>query len=74
MPEPSETPQWRITKRLASIEFVVFHIALGSLFHLFFLICQTPILNNHSSVVGNCDHTRSGFIGYAPASGLQCDG
>ena len=54
--EPSETPRWRITPRLASIPRVALHIALRSLFHRYFLLCQSPILNERSGVVANCDH------------------
>ena len=55
--EPSETPRWRITPPTASIQRVAFHIALLSLFHWFFSFCRSPILNDHSGVVANCDHT-----------------
>jgi len=55
--EPSETPRWRITPRPASIPGVALHIALRSLFHRFFLLCRSPILNERSGVVANCDHT-----------------
>ena len=54
---PSEIPRWRITPRPASIQRVAFHIALWSLFHRFFSFSQSPILNNHSGLVANCDHT-----------------
>jgi len=55
--EPSETPRWQITSRPASIPRVALHIALRSLFHCFFLLCRSPILNERSGVVANCDHT-----------------
>jgi len=55
--EPSETPRWWITPRPASIQRVAFHIALRSLFHRFFSFCRSPILNDHSGVVANCDYT-----------------
>jgi len=55
--EPSETPRWRITPRPASIPPVALHIALRLLFHRFFLLCRSPISNEHSGVVVNCDHT-----------------
>jgi len=55
--EASETPGWRITPRPASIQRIAFHIALWSVFHLFFSFGRSPILNDHSGVVANCDHT-----------------
>jgi len=55
--EPSETPRWRVTLHAASIPRVALHIALRSLFHRFFLLCRSPILNECSGVVANCDHT-----------------
>jgi len=55
--EPSETPQWRIIPRPASITRVTLHITLRSLFRPFFSLCRSPILNKHSGVVANCDHT-----------------
>jgi hypothetical protein len=55
--ELSETPRWQIASCLASIPRVELHIALRSLLHRFFLLCQSPILNAHSGVVANCDHT-----------------
>jgi hypothetical protein len=55
--EPSETPQWRITPRPASIQPVALYIALRLLFHCLFAFCQSPILNDHSGVVANCDNT-----------------
>jgi len=54
--EPSETPWWRITLRLASQPRVALHIVLRSPFRHFFSLCRSPILNKHSGVVGNCDH------------------
>jgi len=55
--EPSETPRWQITLCPASIPRVALHIALRSLFHRLFLLCRSPILNERSGVVANCDHT-----------------
>jgi hypothetical protein len=55
--EPSETPRWRITPRPASIPPAELHIALRSPFRRFFSLCRSPILNKHSGVVANCDHT-----------------
>ena len=55
--EPSETPRWRITPHPVSIPRVALHIALQSLFHRFFSLCRSPILNQHSGVGANCDHT-----------------
>jgi hypothetical protein len=55
--EPSETPWWRVTPLPASIPRLALHIALQSLFHRFFLLCRSPILNERSGVVANCDHT-----------------
>jgi len=55
--EPSETPRWRITLRPLSIPRVALHIALRSQFHHFFPLCWSPLLNKHSGVVANCDHT-----------------
>jgi len=55
--EPLETPRRRITRRLASRPHVASHITLRSPIHRFFPLCRSPILNNHSGVVANCDHT-----------------
>jgi len=55
--EPSETPLWRITPRPASIPRVALHIALRSPFCRFFSLCRSPIVNKHSGVVANSDHT-----------------
>jgi len=55
--EPSERPRWRITQCPASIPDVALHIALRSPFCRFFSLYQSPILNKHSGVVANCDHT-----------------
>jgi len=55
--EPSETPQWRITPRPASMQRVALNIALQSLFHCLFAFCRSPILNDHSGVVANFDNT-----------------
>jgi len=55
--EPSETPQWRLTRLPASIPRVALHITLRSPFRHLFSLCRSPILNKHSGVVANCDHT-----------------
>jgi len=55
--EPSETPRRRITPRPATKPRVALHIALRSLFHFFILLCRSPILNERSGIVANCDHT-----------------
>jgi hypothetical protein len=54
--ERSETLWWRITPRPASIPRLTLHIALRSLFHRFFLLCWSLILNERSGVVANSDH------------------
>src|SRR5882757_9963997 len=55
--EPSETPRWRITPHPVAIPRVALHITLQSLFHRLFSLCRSPILNKHSGVGANCDHT-----------------
>jgi hypothetical protein len=55
--EPSETPRWRINLRLASIQRVALYIALRSLSYCLFAFCRSPILNDHSGIVANCDNT-----------------
>jgi hypothetical protein len=55
--EPAEKPRWRIIPRPASIQRVAFYITLRSLFHCLFAFCRSPILNDHSGVVANCDNT-----------------
>ena len=55
--ELSETPRWRITLRPAWIQRIVLYITLQSLFHCLFMFCWSPILNDHSGVVANCDST-----------------
>jgi len=55
--EPSETPRWRITPRPASMPRVALHIALRLPYRRFFSLCRSSILNKHSGVVANCDHT-----------------
>jgi len=55
--EPSETPQWRMTQRPATIPRVALHIALRSPFRHFVSLCWSPISDIHSGVVANCDHT-----------------
>ena len=57
--EPSETPQWRITPRLASTPRVALHTAIRLPFRRFFSLCQSPISNKHSGIVANCDHTSA---------------
>jgi len=54
---PSETSRWQLTPRPVPIRRVVLHIALSLWFHRLFSFCQPPILNKHSGVVANCDHT-----------------
>jgi hypothetical protein len=56
--EPSETPWWWITLRLAAIPHIALHIALQLLFHRVFSLHRSPILHEHSGVVANCDHTQ----------------
>jgi len=55
--EPRETPRWRIPPRPASIPCVALHIALRSPFRRFLSLCLSRILNKHSGVVANCNHT-----------------
>jgi hypothetical protein len=55
--QPSETPRWRITPRSTSIQRVALYIALRSLFHCLFAFCWSPILNDDSGIVANCDNT-----------------
>jgi len=55
--EQSETPRWRITPRPASIPREALHIALRSPFRRVFSLCRSPMLNTHSGIVANCDHT-----------------
>jgi len=55
--KPSETPRWQITPRPASIPGVMLRIAFWTPFRRFFSLCQSPILNTHSGVVANHDHT-----------------
>jgi len=55
--EASETPRWWITSRPASIQHVALYIALRSLFHCLFAFCRSPILNDHSGAMANCDNT-----------------
>jgi len=50
--EPSETPRWWITPRAALIPRAALHIALRSLFHRFFSLCRSPILNELSGSEG----------------------
>jgi len=54
---PWETPLWRMTPRLVSIQLIAVFINLWSLFHHFFSFCRSPVLNDHSGDVANCDHT-----------------
>jgi len=46
-----------MTPRPAPIPRVALHIALLLLFHRIFSLCQTPISNECSGVLANCDHT-----------------
>ena len=55
--EPSETPRWWSTPRPASIQRITLYIPLRSLFHCLFAFCRSPILNDHSGIVANCDNT-----------------
>jgi len=55
--ELPETSQWRRTTCQAVIQRVALHIALPSQFHHFFSLYWSPIINEHSGVVANCDHT-----------------
>ena len=55
--EPSEAPQRGITLRPALMQRIALYIALQSLLHHFFVLCQSPILNEYSGIVANCDHT-----------------
>jgi hypothetical protein len=50
--EPSETSQWRLISRPASIPCVALHMALQSQFHRFFSLCWSPILNDNSGFEG----------------------
>jgi len=68
--EPSETPWWRITLRPASIQCVTFYITLRSLFHCFFVFCRSPILNDHSGIVANCDYTSAWVHWVHPCIGI----
>jgi len=64
--EPLETPQWRITLHPASIPCIALHIALRSRFHHFFSLCRSPISNEHSGLVANCNH-RSELVHWVRA-------
>jgi hypothetical protein len=55
--EPSETPWWRNTSHPGSIKCVALSIALRSLFYCVIVFCWSPILNDESGVVANCDNT-----------------
>jgi len=55
--EASETPRWRITPRPVSIQRIALYITLRSLFHCLFALCRSPIVNDLSRVVANCDNT-----------------
>jgi hypothetical protein len=55
--EASETPRRRNIPRPASIPLIELHITVRSPFRRFFSLSQSPILNKHSGVVANCDHT-----------------
>jgi len=47
---------WRITPRPASEPRFESHIALWTQLPCEFLLCPSPILNEHSGVVANCDY------------------
>jgi hypothetical protein len=55
--DPSETPRRQMTLRPAPIPCVALHIALRSRFRRFFSLCRYPIVNEHSGILANCDHT-----------------
>jgi len=38
--------------------------------HCFFSFCRSPILNDHSSVVANCDHTSEWIHGVCACIGI----
>jgi len=62
--EPSATPRWRLTPRLASMPRVALHIALPSQFNRFFSLFRSPILKEHSDVEGQlCPYVRMGSLG-----------
>jgi hypothetical protein len=54
--ELAETPLWHFTPRPASIQRIALYIALRLLFHCLFAFCRSPILNDHSGVVANCEN------------------
>jgi len=53
---------------------VTWHIALRSQFHCYFSPHQSPRSKNPLALWPTVTIHRNGFIGYALASGLQCDG
>ena len=55
--EVLETPHGRITPPLAAIPCVALHITFRTPFGYFFSLCRYSILNKHSGIVANCDHT-----------------
>jgi len=55
--EPPETPWWQITLPPDSIQHVALHIAFQSRFHLVVSHHLSSILNAHTCVGGNSDHT-----------------
>jgi len=68
--ETSETPQWRITLHPTSMPRVTLHITLQSLFHHFFPVCLSPILNENSGFEGQLwPYVGVGSLG----TGLQRD-
>jgi hypothetical protein len=71
--ESSETPGWRITPRPVSIPLVELHIALRSPFRRFFSLCRSSIVNKHSGVVANCDHTSDWVHWVHTCIGIEID-
>ena len=59
--EPLETPRWRNNQCLEWVQSVALHVALQLLLYYLFPFCQSSILNDHSSIVDNCDHTLEGI-------------
>jgi len=55
--EPSETPLCRNTLLPVSIPCIAFHIPLEVQFGHCFSLFRSRISNEHSGIVGNCNHT-----------------
>jgi hypothetical protein len=55
-----------LQRHLFSIPRITLHIALQLLFHQFFSLCRSPILNKHSGIGANCDH-MSEWVHWVPA-------